>query len=431
MSEFEEPPAALASRMAAQFDVPPPVEPFDFPQRGNINIHTYRVVSGRGEGAREYLLQQINPRVFRRPARVMAAMTACIEAQRRGLSRRDPARTGPWEVIRLIPTRGGAPWLDADDLGGRSVWRLMERIPRAQTCRSLAELPPDADPLRVAREAGRAMALFGDLVADLDASALPTPLPGYRNPAVYYAQLDAVLRGARTPDECADLLPSEPDLRESTELHFLVHASPAEAARRRADPEVARAVDTALEHRAFAMTLLDDLAAGRLPRTAIHGDPKLDNILFDTGTGCAKAFVDLDTVMPHTWLVDWGDLVRSLANVAGERERDLDRVRVDRDVFAAIAAGFLDTSETVRDPAAEAGRMIDAIRIQTLELGVRFLADYLRGDSYCRLSATDAADLNRLRALVQFRLFARLGEEAEALRAVIAEYRGGGAPCGS
>jgi len=45
--------------------------------------------------------------------------------------------------------------------------------------------------------------------------------------------------------------------------------------------------------------------------------------------------------MPHTWLVDWGDMVRSLANVAGEKERNTDRIQVDMSIYGALAKGFL------------------------------------------------------------------------------------------
>ena len=89
------------------------------------------------------------------------------------------------------------------------------------------------------------------------------------------------------------------------------------------------------------------MESGRIRRLAIHGDTKLDNFLFSTRTGRVKALVDLDTIMPHTWLADWGDMVRSLVNVAGEKERDLSRVRVDMDVYRAVARGFLATAREV------------------------------------------------------------------------------------
>ena len=55
-----------------------------------------------------------------------------------------------------------------------------------------------------------------------------------------------------------------------------------------------------------------------------------------------------------------------------------------------------------------------------LELGVRFLADYLRGDNYFTVGPQDPPDLNKTRALVQFRVFEKLRENANFMRECIA-----------
>jgi hypothetical protein len=135
-----------------------------------------------------------------------------------------------------------------------------------------------------------------------------------------------------------------------------------------------------------------------------------------------KALVDLDTIMPHTWLADWGDMVRSLVNVAGEKERDLTRVQVDLDVFRAVARGFLSTAREVT--AAEVDLMAEAPQIIALELGLRFLTDYLRGDSYFKLGPADPPDLNRVRAMAQLELFRKLRETADVARRFIDDLRG-------
>jgi Ser/Thr protein kinase RdoA (MazF antagonist) len=153
---------------------------------------------------------------------------------------------------------------------------------------------------------------------------------------------------------------------------------------------------------------------------AIHGDTKLDNFLFSGETGRVKAMVDLDTIMPHTWLADWGDMVRSLVNVAGERERDLRRVVVDMDIYRALARGFLRTARKVTP--AEVELMADAVEIIALELGTRFMTDHLRGDTYFKLSPTDPPDLNKVRGMAQLTLFERLGDIGEAARRCIAEF---------
>jgi len=200
-----------------------------------------------------------------------------------------------------------------------------------------------------------------------------------------------------------------------------VHLSEPEYRRRVDDPEFRPWIDLVRSEEAFGVTLLDGMSSGRIRRLAIHGDTKLDNFLFSTRTGRVKALVDLDTIMPHSWLADWGDMARSLVNVAGEKERDLSRVGVDMDVFRAVARGFLSTAREVTP--AEVDLMADAPQIIALELGLRFLTDYLRGDSYFTLGPADPPDLNRVRAMAQLALFRRLRERADEARRFIDDLR--------
>ena len=206
---------------------------------------------------------------------------------------------------------------------------MMVRIGQAFTFRSLREITDPGMRLRIAEEAGRGLAMFGSLTAGMDASRIGCPLPGYRDTELYYNQLLSVLSGARTPSECETYMPSDSAVRNSTEMHFLIRINPTEYRRRLEDPQVRQMIDLALQQKPFGLTLIRKLKSGELKKVVVHGDTKLDNFLFSTETGRVKALVDLDTIMPHTWLSDWGDMVRSLINIAGERERDLEKVDVD------------------------------------------------------------------------------------------------------
>jgi Ser/Thr protein kinase RdoA (MazF antagonist) len=151
----------------------------------------------------------------------------------------------------------------------------------------------------------------------------------------------------------------------------------------------------------------------------VHGDTKLDNYLFNPVTGNVKALIDLDTIMPHTWLSDWSDMIRSLVNIAGEREEDPDKIDVDLEIFRAVAQGYLRAARYM--DLREIELMADAPSIIALELGVRFLTDYLRGDSYFMLGPADPPDLNKTKALVQFRLFEKLRMKINLLKRCIKE----------
>jgi len=414
LSITEEYPLAQADRLASRFSLPSPLEAYDFPDKGNINQHTYLVYAGRTPVQGEYLLQRINQQVFTQPRSVMSAMVACIRAQRDCVAKGYLREGEEWETITLIPTREGEPYLEVTDRRGYSCWRLMVKIPESRTFKSLGEIADLNERLRIAEEAASGLALYGSFTSGMDTSGLASPLPGYRDTRLYYNQLLSVLAECRTIEQAEKYLPPDPVVRQSTEHHFLIHVPPEEFRRRTQDPALRPFIALAREQEPFAMTLLKEMEAGRIRRVAIHGDTKLDNFLFSTRTGHVKALVDLDTIMPHTWLADWGDMVRSLVNVAGEKEPDLSKVRVDMDIFRAVARGFLRSARGLLPREVEL--MVDAIQIIALELGIRFLADHLRGDSYFKLGPADLPDLNKTRAMVQLTLFERLREKADEAR---------------
>jgi hypothetical protein len=420
LTHSEEDPLAQASRLASRFRLDRPLQAYDFPEKGNINQHTFVVLAGTPR-PREFLLQRINERVFTRPRSVMRAMIASIDAQRASVAAGRLAPGDEWEAITLVETDAGQPFLDVENFRGYSCWRLMVKIPESRTYKSLGEIADPAERLRVAGEAGRGLAIYSDFTCRMRTDNLENPLPGYRDTRLYYRQLRSVLAGFSSPEEAAGLLPTDPTLRQSTEEHFLVHLTGPEYCRRLDDPEFRPYIDLVLAEEQFGMTLLEGMESRRIRRLAIHGDTKLDNFLFSTRTGRVKALVDLDTIMPHSWLADWGDMVRSLVNVAGEKERDLSRVGVDMDVFRAVARGFLSTATEVTP--AEVGLMVEAAQIIALELGLRFLTDYLRGDSYFKLGPADPPDLNRTRAMVQLTLFLKLRERAVEAKRFIGSLR--------
>jgi hypothetical protein len=417
LSISEEYPVAQANRLASRFRLPVPIEAYDFPEKGNINQHTYLIVAGENGAGGEYLLQRINQQVFTRPRSVMRAMVACIQAQQDCLSRGALRADEEWETIRLIPTRQDDPYLEVNDRRGYGCWRLMVKIPDARTFKSLGEIPDVKERLRIAGQAGSGLALFGYLTAEMDISGLENPLPGYRDTRVYYNQFYSVMQGNRTLEAAAPLLPSDPTVRQSTEQHFLLHLPDGEYQNRISEPSLQPFLSLIKENENLGMTLLRGMRTGEIRTVAIHGDTKLDNFLFSTRTGRVKALVDLDTIMPHTWLADWGDMVRSLVNVAGEKEPDLNKVQVDMDIYRAVAGGFLRSARNITRRELEL--MVDAVRIIALELGIRFLVDYLRGNSYFKLGPADPPDLNRIRGLAQLTLFQRLGESADAARGCI------------
>ena len=137
-----------------------------------------------------------------------------------------------------------------------------------------------------------------------------------------------------------------------------------------------------------------------MPRRVIHGDTKLNNVLFDVETGQPRCIVDLDTCMPGYSLFDFGDLVRFTAATSDEDERELDRVGVDVEMYRALCDGYLEKASGFLN-AFEVEHMAFAARIVTLTIGMRFLADHIKGDVYFKIER-EGHNLDRAR--VQLRM---------------------------
>jgi len=398
-------------RIAARFDLPDPVFISDFPDRGNIHRHTFLVESGRSGDIREFLLQCLNTDVFPDIETVLDNMISCIHCQQKALNDNVLGENPGWEPIRLIPTREGKAYLRIDEADLPPYWRMMAKIPNSSSYKNLGEIDSAEKRYTVAREAGKGLAMFERLTAGMRAERISVSLPGYRDTGLYYGQLESVLGNSRTPAEAAPFLPQDPFLRENTSRHFLVSLSPDRYKKRLKSRQVPRLIETALDNKHYCLKLQGKLKRGELKTTVVHGDTKLDNFLFDEHTGKVKALVDLDTVMPHTWLSDWGDMARSLVNTSGEFGDSSRGSGVDIEVFKALAYGFIRSAPQI--PRDEISYMVDAARIMALELGVRFLTDYLRGDTYFGLPPDAPEDLNRTRAEVQFSVFHSLGGRAD------------------
>jgi len=410
---------ALAAGLASHFDLPSPIEVHDFPEKGNINQNTFLILAGHEKVRREYLLQQINPKVFAQPRLVIRSMEACIKAQNAARESGVLQEGEEWEIPALVLTRHGDPFFEVAEGPGRGCWRLMEKIRECRTFKSLSEIQDHRERLRVAEEAGRGLALFGSMISQMDISVLSNPLPGYRDTALYYAQLFSLLEENRTIEQAARYLPADSTIRQGTAQHFLVHLPHDEYSRRMDDHFIRQAIGLARGQQHFALLLSREMRSGGIRVVAVHGDTKLENFLFSMRTGRAKALVDLDTVMPHTWLSDWGDMTRSLVNTAGEKQTDSSRVSIDMEVYRAAARGFLGSASGINPR--EIHLMPHAVEIMSLELGVRFLADYLRGDSYFSPGPADPLDINKVRALTQFTLFERLREKRNEALGIIDE----------
>ena len=107
-------------------------------------------------------------------------------------------------------------------------------------------------------------------------------------------------------------------------------------------------------------------------------------MMFDTETDKVLCVIDLDTVMPGFVLSDIGDFIRTGANTGAEDDANLDNVNVNIDIFKAYTRGYMEKAKSFLTPM-EIKLLPYGGRLLTYMQTVRFLTDYINGDTYYKI----------------------------------------------
>ena len=317
---------------------------------GHIN-DTYLVDSDNNGIREQFIFQRINHFVFRDPERLMAnfeKITRHIRSKLERIPGRDPDR----ETLNLLQARSGGSFHLTPD---GNYWRAYRFVGEAHII-NIATKPEEAF------EAGRAFGCFQELLSDLDASSFHETIPFFHHTPRRFARFKEVL-----------------------EKDALGRAS-----------EAQDAVAFALDRERITSVITAALAEGRLPLRIAHNDTKINNVLFDDRTGKAICIIDLDTTMPGSSLYDFGDMVRTTTSFAAEDERDRARVKLELEMFRALADGYLEEARDFLTPL-EIDLLVFSGRLITFTIGLRFLTDFLEGDLYFRIHRP-GHNLDRARA---------------------------------
>ena len=158
-----------------------------------------------------------------------------------------------------------------------------------------------------------------------------------------------------------------------------------------------------------ARSITGVLLDANLPERITHNDTKFNNVLLDDKTGEAVCVIDLDTVMPGLALYDFGDMVRTTTSPAAEDEKDLSKVTMQFPMFEALVRGYLESAGAFLTPA-ERNLLAFSGKLITFEIGIRFLTDYLAGDTYFKIHR-EGHNLDRCRT--QFKLVESIEQQEE------------------
>ena len=189
-------------------------------------------------------------------------------------------------------------------------------------------------------------------------------------------------------------------------LRLLDEAAAADVKGRRAS--VAKELAFVDAHRAEAGKVLALMASGDIPERITHNDTKINNVMM--APDGSNVVIDLDTTMPGSALYDFGDMVRTSTAAAAEDEKDLSKVYSKKEYFEALVRGYLAGAKFLNE--AELENLAFSGRLITFTIGIRFLPDYLAGDTYFH---TAYPDHNLVRCHTQFKM-------VESMEAQSAEY---------
>lgn len=330
---------------------------------GHINS-TYCVCFDQAGTPVRYIFQRINHHVFSQPPALMQnieRVTAHLAARLASVP------GGTRNVLTLVRTRAGASW-HRDEQG--QYWRVYLFIEKARTYDAVKS-PGQAF------EAARAFGRFQELLADLPAPRLHATIPDFHDTPKRFARLEQAM------------------------------AADVAGRSRLAGPEI----EFAVQRKCDAGLLLQ----ANLPERITHNDTKLNNVMLDDATGQGVCVIDLDTVMPGLALYDFGDMVRATTSPAQEDERDLSKVTMQFSMFEALARGYLEGAGAFLTQA-EKQHLVLAGKLMTFECGIRFLTDFLDGDSYFKIHHENH-NLDRCRT--QFRLVESIEQQTGAMNRLL------------
>lgn len=335
---------------------------------GNGLINDTFVMRTKEADAPDYVVQRINHHIFTDVEGLQNNIKAVTTHIRKKLESR-----GESDVDRKVLTFVSLK--DSDKtyyFDGESYWRIMVFIPRAITFEAVT---PDSS-----RDAGRAFGQFEAELVDIP-ETLVESIPDFHNMELRLRQL-------------REAVAADPKGRVA-EVQWLLDE---------------------LESRAEEMCKAERLGReGKLPKRICHCDTKVNNMMFDEDGKTVLCVIDLDTVMPSFVFSDFGDFLRTGANTGLEDDKNLDNVEFNMDIFRAFTEGYLSTAKQFLLPI-EIENLPYAAALFPYMQTVRFLADYINGDTYYKIQYPEH---NLVRSKAQFKLLQSVEKHTPEMKAFI------------
>lgn len=323
------------NRIVSHFNVKGTVDSILPLGNGLIN-DTYKVTTV-GEDTPDYVLQRINNAIFTDVDLLqhnIEVVTTHIRKKLEAQGEDDLDR----KVLCFVATKEGKTYLK-DDEG--LYWRVSVFIPDAKTYEAVNP--------EYSYYAGKAFGNFEAMLVDVP-EELGETIPDFHNMELRMRQLreavakDAVGRVAEVQTILDELEPHAEEMCKAEQLY----------------------------------------RDGKLKKRICHCDTKVNNMMFDKD-GKVLCVIDLDTVMPSFVFSDFGDFLRTGANTVAEDSPEYDQVAFRMDIFEAFTKGYLESAKCFLEPI-EIENLPYAAKLFPYMQCVRFLTDYINGDTYYKIT---------------------------------------------
>ncbi|CAL2085829.1 aminoglycoside phosphotransferase family protein [Tenacibaculum sp. 190524A02b] len=299
-------------------------------QSGYINT-TYKITTSTSS----YILQKVNHQIFKD---IEGLSSNIVRITKHLQSKTSPEKQH--QALQVVFTHNEQAYYKHKD---HTFWRMFNFIPNAITFETIQNEWQ-------AETMGKAFANYHEQLSDLPQPPLIETLPDFHNTSLRIKHFKTAIQNnshGRNKDT-------------QKEIDYLLKLA----------PEMHAVVELGKQH--------------KIPLRTIHQDAKLSNILFDN-TNQAIAIIDLDTTMPGYLCYDFGDAVRTGMNTATEDEQNLDKISLHLEHFKAFTKGYAANSHHFITKE-EINTLVLGVKVITYEQAIRFLTDYLQGDTYYKTS---------------------------------------------
>jgi len=356
-------------KIAQAFQIDGEVKSVELFGEGMIN-NTYRV--SLTNSPIEYVLQKINHHIFKDVDLLQTNIKRITNHIRTKLTEQGETDLER-KTLTIIPSLDGMLYF----FNGESYWRMTLLIPESFTFQVVTP--------EYSYYAGKAFGQFQSMLSDIPGEPLGETIPDFHNMEFRLKQFrEAVANNAAGRlSEVADLVAE-------------------------------------VEKRADEMCQCQDLyRTGKLPKRINHCDTKVNNMLFDKD-GKVLCVIDLDTAMPGFVMSDFGDFMRTAGNTGKEDDPNLENVNFNMEIFKAYSKGYLESAIYFLTPL-EISLLPFGAKLMTYMQLSRFLADYLNGDTYYKISSPDH---NLIRSKAQFKLLQSIEENYSKMQRYIVDFLG-------